>query len=103
MNFKGRIWWWVAAAYAIRYDNRVENLEWCTPSENTIHAYKNGLIDLTKMKPGKNTKIPIEKFNQIIGMLNSGELGKNIAAKMGVSCDTITKIKNKRSWHYRVQ
>lgn len=34
----------------VRYHNNVENLEWCTESENAIHAHKNGLIGYQKMR-----------------------------------------------------
>lgn len=40
----------------IRYHNNVENLEWCSSSENAIHAHKNGLI-------GVQRKRPVRQFN----------------------------------------
>jgi hypothetical protein len=32
----------------IRTDNRIDNLEWCTKSENAIHAYNTGLFVVTE-------------------------------------------------------
>lgn len=41
----------------IKYDNRIENLEWVTQSENALHSYANGLQKPNKprMKPVINT------------------------------------------------
>lgn len=36
----------------IKTDYRIENLEWCTHSENTVHAFKTGLMVGQKGHPG---------------------------------------------------
>lgn len=45
----------------IKTDNRIENLEWCTGSENTLHAYKTGLIRKTSGFKWKGWTIAINQ------------------------------------------
>jgi len=70
----------------IKTDNRLENLEWCTRSENTIHSYKTGLQKINK-KVSENQLIEIKKI------LNKDILQKDIALKFNLSQTIISKIK----------
>ena len=70
-------------------DNRVENLEWVTRKENTIHMYKTGLGGGKTYK----SKLTDENVIEIKELLKKGLLHKEIALKFNVSQTTISLIK----------
>lgn len=80
----------------IKWDNRVENLEWCTGSENVAHAYETGLRISPKAALGKFGKDnpsskPIKQYTKdgkFIRIFHGGMEAERIT---GVSHNDISK------------
>lgn len=76
----------------IKDDNRIENLEWCTTKENSIHAVKMGL-QYTVGELNPHSKLKNIQVIDIKKLLNLGKLSQTEISKMyNVSCSVINRI-----------
>jgi len=83
----------------VKSDNRIENLEWVTASENTIHAYSIGLKK--KMIGSKNPFSILNEEKVLYIRKNYKNLGKyHISDKLGVSPVTVYNIYLRKSWKH---
>lgn len=85
----------------IKTDNRIENLEWVTHSENAIHAFSTGLNFIQNTKGSKNgqAKLNEDKVKEII-LLLPHKRNKDIAAHFGVVETVISHIRSNKSWRH---
>jgi hypothetical protein len=82
----------------IKTDNRVENLEWLTQSENQLHAYKIGLQNKQYGEQRYCSKLNNEKVILIKKRLQSGESYISIAPDFDVSPATVFDIYKNKTW-----
>lgn len=63
----------------VRHDNRVENLEWCTVSENILDRYRRN-----PMTPVGNRKFSDEQIAKVRSLRSEGKTCKVIGGVMGM-------------------
>lgn len=82
----------------IKDDNRVENLEWSTSKENSIHARETGLTHVgEKIYCSKLTN---DDVLNIVKLRNEGKKLKEISMLYPVGFKTISKIVNGDRWSH---
>ena len=82
-------------------DNRVDNLEWVTPSENIKHAYRTGLISLRAGEKCKHAKLTNSDVLKIRELFNNSTLKyREISQMFNISMSVIGNIKARRIWKH---
>lgn len=81
-----------------KYNNCLSNLEYCTQSENFIHALDNGLIEPAKGVKNGNATLTEDDVRQIRKRLALGQSQRFIAQAFNVKHSTIGCISRKRTW-----
>jgi len=88
-----------------KMNNRATNLEWCTCSENTIHAFELGLNKSTEEHG--NTTRDNKTIHRVCKMIEEGHIrGSVLKAEPTVSKSCFDDIRSRRAWvrisqHYR--
>jgi len=82
-------------------DNRVENLEWVTQSENMQHAYSSGLRNPMNGTKHTNSKLTESQVREMRHIYSLGHVTIQwIADLYNVSHNSISRIINNKTWKH---
>lgn len=80
-----------------RYNNSVDNLEWCSHSYNVAYSYSTGSRDVSGSN-NANCKTDVETVHKICEMLQSGLSSAKIR-DLGYNYDLVRAIKSRKNWN----
>jgi hypothetical protein len=80
-----------------KWDNRVENLEWCTHAENMKHARVTKLMNPQKGEKNGNSKLTKSQVLKVI-KLKGKYTQQKIADIFGITQAQVSFIHNNKSW-----
>lgn len=81
----------------IKTDNRIDNLEWCTSSENVQHAYDTGLACSKKGEKCHKSKL---KEDDIVSIRNSTKSYNELSVYYNVTVSAIRLIIQRKNWKH---
>ena len=81
-----------------KLNNKVENLEWVTARENTLHARANGYNPNNNGEKNPQSKLTNKDVYDIVEMLSDGVLQQEIADLYGVCHQAISNIARGVTW-----
>lgn len=77
-----------------KLDNNINNLEWCTISENTQHSFDNGLQPKLYGLDNKITKYKIEVYSFYTGVYVTTLIGKQALKDFGLDQSSVWQCLN---------
>lgn len=84
-------------------DNRLDNLEYCSQSENMAHSYRTGLSPKPPTRRGKNAPKAKLTEEQVIALRHLAATGtslKELARTFGITSPTVSKIVLRQTWRH---